>query len=294
MIASHQQSGADVTIAGLPVSDADASSMGIMRVDDADRVVGFLEKPQTKEEMDLVRLDPEWFAARDVAASRARPAWRAWASICSIARRCWRPWKRPTTATSARRCFRPPCARIACRCIFSRATGKTSARSSRSTRRICNWPDTTRLQSLAGRGPHLHAAAVPAPLAHRSGHDPGEPGGRRLRHRGRGRRREQHHRPALPHRPRRGDPRLDPHGKRLLRSQRRRAQRSPQRQSAAGRGGRHHIEGAIIDKNCRIGRGVRVVNSQGIDCCPETKYCVVSDGIIVVPKGSVLPDGWAM
>ena len=68
MIASHQQSGADVTIAGLPVSDADASSMGIMRVDATDRVVGFLEKPQTAEELELVRLNPQWFADHDIPA----------------------------------------------------------------------------------------------------------------------------------------------------------------------------------------------------------------------------------
>ena len=42
---------------------------------------------------------------------------------------------RPTTAISARRSFRPRCARTTCRSICSTAIGKTSARSSRFTRR---------------------------------------------------------------------------------------------------------------------------------------------------------------
>ena len=55
-------------------------------VDDAGRVVGFLEKPKTRAEMDLVRTDPAWIEAHGIA-SRPRPAWRAWAFISSTARR---------------------------------------------------------------------------------------------------------------------------------------------------------------------------------------------------------------
>ena len=45
--------------------------MGIMRLDDSGRVVGFLEKPQTKEDLDLVRTDPAWLDAHGIA-SRGR------------------------------------------------------------------------------------------------------------------------------------------------------------------------------------------------------------------------------
>ena len=68
MIQSHQRSGADVTISAVPVSAKDASSMGIMRLDDSGRVVGFLEKPQTPEELDMVRTDPAWLDAQGVPA----------------------------------------------------------------------------------------------------------------------------------------------------------------------------------------------------------------------------------
>ena len=39
---------------------------GIMRVDDTGRVVGFLEKPQTDAELDLVRMDPAWIDAQGI------------------------------------------------------------------------------------------------------------------------------------------------------------------------------------------------------------------------------------
>ena len=51
MIAAHEQSGADVTIAAVPVREEAASGLGIMRVDETGRVVGFLEKPQNQTRM---------------------------------------------------------------------------------------------------------------------------------------------------------------------------------------------------------------------------------------------------
>ncbi len=71
MIRSHIESRADVTIAALPVDRQAASGFGIMRMDDAGRVVGFLEKPKTAEDVNLVRTEPSWIDARGVA-SRGR------------------------------------------------------------------------------------------------------------------------------------------------------------------------------------------------------------------------------
>ncbi len=53
------------------------------------------------------------------------------------------------------------------------------------------------------------------------------------------------------------------------------------------------IEGAIVDKNCRIGRDVRVINSQGLQDGPETEAGMICDGIVVVSKDAVLPDGFS-
>ena len=59
MLNTHVASGADVTIGAMPVPRKDAHRLGVMRIDAEGRVVGFLEKPQTDKELDLVSNDPE-------------------------------------------------------------------------------------------------------------------------------------------------------------------------------------------------------------------------------------------
>ena len=50
------------------------------------------------------------------------------------------------------------------------------------------------------------------------------------------------------------------------------------------------IEGAIIDKNCRIGRNVQIVNRQAVESTEEMPHGMIRDGIVVMPKGAILPD----
>ncbi len=50
------------------------------------------------------------------------------------------------------------------------------------------------------------------------------------------------------------------------------------------------IQDAIIDKNSRIGRNVRLVNREGVQEA-EGDGWVIREGIIVVPKNAVIPDG---
>jgi glucose-1-phosphate adenylyltransferase len=50
------------------------------------------------------------------------------------------------------------------------------------------------------------------------------------------------------------------------------------------------IRRAIIDKDCRIGRNVRVVNARDVQDAEGDRY-VIRDGIVVVPNGTILPDG---
>jgi glucose-1-phosphate adenylyltransferase len=66
LITTHRNFGAAATIAAMPVSREAAKALGIMRVDDTGRVLGFLEKPQTQKEMDLVKMDPAWIDARGI------------------------------------------------------------------------------------------------------------------------------------------------------------------------------------------------------------------------------------
>ena len=60
MLDTHEKNKADVTIAGLPVETKQTSGFGIIRFDDKGRVEGFLEKPKTEQELKLVRTDPAW------------------------------------------------------------------------------------------------------------------------------------------------------------------------------------------------------------------------------------------
>jgi glucose-1-phosphate adenylyltransferase len=50
------------------------------------------------------------------------------------------------------------------------------------------------------------------------------------------------------------------------------------------------LERAIVDKNCRIGRGVHIVNRRGVQA-EEGPHHVIRDGIVILPNGAVIPDG---
>jgi glucose-1-phosphate adenylyltransferase len=50
------------------------------------------------------------------------------------------------------------------------------------------------------------------------------------------------------------------------------------------------IENAIVDKDCRIGSNVRIVNKKGVQD-EETKLYVIRDGIVAIPRGTSIPDG---
>ena len=66
MLSTHVNTGADVTIAGIPVGREAASALGIMRLNESGRVEGFLEKPKTNQEADLVKTDPAWIDRQGV------------------------------------------------------------------------------------------------------------------------------------------------------------------------------------------------------------------------------------
>jgi glucose-1-phosphate adenylyltransferase len=59
---------------------------------------------------------------------------------------------------------------------------------------------------------------------------------------------------------------------------------------AVGIGSESVIENAIIDKNARIGRGVRIVNEAGVKEKDGDGY-FIREGIVIVPKNGMVPDG---
>ena len=52
------------------------------------------------------------------------------------------------------------------------------------------------------------------------------------------------------------------------------------------------IERAILDKDCRVGRGAKLVNRDNRQEAdgPNGAYHI-RDGIICVPRGAIIPDG---
>jgi len=50
------------------------------------------------------------------------------------------------------------------------------------------------------------------------------------------------------------------------------------------------IRNAIIDKNVCIGENVRIENRDNIEDCDKDLYCI-REGIVIVPKNTVIPSG---
>jgi glucose-1-phosphate adenylyltransferase len=59
LVQTHRARGADLTIAVKPVSRAEASAFGILRLDPSGRITEFHEKPKQAEELDLLALDEQ-------------------------------------------------------------------------------------------------------------------------------------------------------------------------------------------------------------------------------------------
>lgn len=60
-----------------------------------------------------------------------------------------------------------------------------------------------------------------------------------------------------------------------------------------GIGARCYIKNAIVDKNCRIGDDVRINGGHHLENTDHSLY-VVKDGIVVIKKGAVLPNGFVI
>ncbi len=60
-----------------------------------------------------------------------------------------------------------------------------------------------------------------------------------------------------------------------------------------GIGERCFIKNAIIDKDCRIGDDVKITGGPHLSDCEHSLYAV-KDGIVVVKKGAIIPDGFVI
>ncbi|HUT11354.1 MAG TPA: glucose-1-phosphate adenylyltransferase [Thermoguttaceae bacterium] len=294
MIATHQQSGADVTISAAPVHARDASGLGIMRLDGSGRVVGFLEKPQTPEEIDHVRTDPAWIDARGI---------QSGGRDCLASMGIYLFNRQTLLDVLEKTDYQD----------FGREVFPASIRTRHVQVHLFDgyWEDIGTIRSffeanlqMATSDPPFDLAMADAPIYSRARALPPayiegatirrslvadgcviEEGamiensviglrcqiGRDVRIRNSILMGADFYEAS--------DDLADNHSN----------GRPP---LGVGRGTR--IESAIIDKNCRIGEGVQVVNQSGVDSAAETQYGMIRDGIMVVPQGTTLPDGWTL
>ncbi len=294
MLATHRASKADVTIAGLPVDRRQAAGFGIMRVDDSGQVVGFLEKPQAEEDLALVRTDPAWIDARGIA-SQGRDCLASMGIYL---------FNRDTlydvlTKTDYR--------------DFGKEVFPASIRARRVQLHLFDgyWEDIGTIESFyqanlgcARANPVFDLENAEAPIYTRARFLPasrlagatvqdslvadGCVIGRRVTIEN----------SVIGLRCRIEDGAVIRNsvlmGNDYYQSPAEIARDRSAGLPPVGVGANSVIEGAIIDKNCRIGRQSRIVNARGLRESVETPQAIVCDGIVVVPKEATVGDGWSL
>lgn len=294
MMLTHIESGADVTISAVPVYSEEASGSGIMRLDDQGRVVGFLEKPKTEEDLKIVRTNPAWIDAHGIE-SRGRDCLASMGIYL---------FNRKTLIDVLRKTdYRD----------FGKEVFPASIRSRHVQVHLFDgyWEDIGTIKSfyqanlaLATREAPFELTSPDAPIYSRARFlPPTRLDGATIRN-------------SLV-----ADGSMVDEGAVVENSViglRCRIGRNvtirnsilmgndfyETAESIAGSesngvppvgvGEGSIIENAIVDKNCRIGCGVRIANDSGVDWTEENAFGMIRDGIIVMPKETTLPDGWKM
>jgi glucose-1-phosphate adenylyltransferase len=294
MIVSHIQSGADVTIAAVPVHASAASGLGIMRLDDSGRVVGFLEKPKTMQELEHVRTDPAWIDARglrsqgrDCLANMGIYLFNRTTLIDVLQKTDYRDFGKEVFPATIRarhvqvHLFDGYWEDIGTIKSFFEANLELALPNAPFDLSLPEAPiftrarflpptrfDNTRIHgSLVADGSIIEEGAVIENAVI----------GLRCRI---GRNVVIRNSVLM--------------GADFYESADEIALRQTNGDPPLGVGEGSHIEGAIIDKNARIGRNVRIINEQGIDHTEETPFGMIRDGIVVTAKGTSLPDGWRL
>jgi glucose-1-phosphate adenylyltransferase len=288
MLATHEKSQADVTIATMPVTREAAQAFGILRADDSGRVVGFLEKPKTSPEADMVRTDPAWIDRRGVA-SQGRDLLASMGIY-----------------------------------VFNRATlvdvltktdyhdfGKEVFPASMRSRKVFMhlfdgyWEDIGTIKSffqcnldLAKTKPPFELPSPTAPIYTRARFLPPtiingatitnsliadgcviEPG-TTIESSVIGLRTHIRRNATIRNSVLFGNDEYETAGENGL--------------VPLGIGPDSVIDGAIVEKNCRVGAGARIVNDRRLELSLETPEAMIVDGILVVQRGATLPDGWRL
>ena len=293
MLRTHIRSKADVTIGALPVSREDARSLGVMRIDAQGRVCGFLEKPQTDEEIDLVRNDPKWIDKHGVS-SRGREC------LASMGIYVFnRDFLVDVLTKTAYEDFGKE--------VFPAAF---RARHVQAHLYDDYWEDIGTIKafydanlSLAGMTPPFDFHLPDAPIYSRARFLPpttvegaaisnsmiadgctiGK--GATIENSVVGLRCVIDENVTIKNSILMGADSYE--GEHIRRG-------NGADYPSLGIGAGSVVEGAILDKNCRIGRNVQIVNTSGTQNSEDADDCVIRDGIPVVVKDATLPEGWKL
>ncbi|MEX0702344.1 MAG: glucose-1-phosphate adenylyltransferase [Planctomycetales bacterium] len=294
MLKTHKESGADATIAAVPVSGEQAAAFGIMRLDETGRVVGFLEKPKTEDDLSLVRTDPEWLDAHGIK-SRGRDC---------LANMGIYLFHRDTLVELLQKSDYQD---------FGKEVFPMSIRARRVQVHPFEgyWEDIGTIRAfyeanlaLTGPDPPFEFASDAAPIYTQARHlPPTRAEGATIRHTlladgcvvGEGTVIENS---VIGIRCRIGS-NVTIRNSVLMGAD---FYEQPVDRGAEGANGHPPvgvgdgtlIDGAIIDKNCRIGRNVRIVGGPEAGVSAGNENVHVQDGIVVVEKGALVPDGWRL
>jgi glucose-1-phosphate adenylyltransferase len=292
LLRTHMESKADATIAAIPVTRQAARGFGVMRVSDDGRVQGFLEKPQSDEEMELVRMDPSWIDARGIA-SKGRDLLASMGIYI---------FNRDVLVDSLVKTDYLD---------FGKEVFPASVRAKQVQVHLFDgyWEDIGTIKaffeanlSLASSTPPFEFNSPSAPIYSRPRFLPptlleGADVSRSLIADGckigRGAVIENS---VIGLRCLIGEGVTIKNtvimGADFYEDEHRRTQAAGA--PPLGIGPESHIEGAILDKNCRIGSRVHIVNEQRLETRGEDEPCIIRDGIPVVVKEGILADGWRL
>jgi glucose-1-phosphate adenylyltransferase len=292
MLRTHIESKADATIAGIPVTREQAKAFGIMRIADSGRVEGFLEKPQTDKDADIVRMKPSWIDARGIP-SHGRDL---------VASMGIYVFNRDTLVE---------CLEKTDYLDFGKEIFPASVRAKRVMLHLFDgyWEDIGTIKafydanlSLASDRPPFDFHRPSAPIYSRPRFlPPTRVADAVVTHSliadgcqiGRGSRIENSViglRCVIGENVTIKDTVIM--GADFYEDEDRKALHVGQPPLGIGSGS--HIEGAILDKNCRIGKNARIVNEQKLEERGEDEACIIRDGIPIVVKEGVLPDGFRL
>ena len=294
MLMTHRRNKADATIATLPVARSEASQLGIMRLDEKGAVAGFLEKPKTEPEVKHMRTDPAWIDTQGIA-SRGRDLLASMGIYL---------FNRDTLVDLLTKTDYQD---------FGKEIFPASIRTHRVHVHLFDgyWEDIGTIKAfyeanldLAKPEPTFELSSADAPIySHPRFLPPTRVEGATVRnslladgcHIESGATVENS---VIGLRCRIGR-NVTIRNSILMGNDFFQSPAQMAADLAAGIpplaiGEGSVIEGAIIDKNCHVGRRVRLVNERGIETTPDNDHAMVCEGIVVAPKDAVLRDGWTL